>query len=187
MSSRFDLVGTPIPGLMVAVRKALQDERGWLERVFCADELAPLMGGRRIAQINRTLTASAGTVRGLHYQRPPAADMKLVTCLRGQVMDVAVDVRRGSPTFLRWHAGLLTGDNRRTVVIPEGFAHGFQTLTDDCELLYLHTNVYVPDLEGGLDATDPRLGIDWPLPVGTRSDRDRNHPTVTPAFQGIPS
>lgn len=98
----------------------------------------------------------------MHFQRTPHAEMKLVSCVRGLVFDVAVDLRRGSPTFLRWHSELLSADNHKTLVIPEGFAHGFQTLTDDCEMLYLHTTAYAPDAEAGLNPQDARLAIAWP-------------------------
>jgi dTDP-4-dehydrorhamnose 3,5-epimerase len=143
------------------------------------------MQGRAIAQINHTLTTRTGTVRGLHVQRPPHAEMKIVTCLRGAVFDVAVDLRGGSPTFLQWHAEHLTAENRRWLVIPEGFAHGFQTLTDDCEMLYLHSASYMPSAEGGLDATDPRLAIPWPLPIAERSPRDEGHKRLTAEFEGM--
>lgn len=185
MSRRFELVETGLPGLRVAVRKPVGDARGWLERVYCADDLRSVLGERTIVQINRTLTGAAGTVRGLHFQHPPAAEIKLVSCLRGKVMDVAVDVRRGSPTFLRWHAEVLSAENRRTLIIPEGFAHGFQTLADHCELLYLHTAHYAPELEDGLNAMDPRLAITWPRPVTVRSERDRSLPSADDVFQGV--
>ena len=97
------------------------------------------------------MTASRGTVRGMHFQHPPHAETKFVSCLRGEVFDVAVDLRNGSPTFLHWHAEILSADNHRTLVIPEGFAHGFQTLSDDCEMLYFHTAAYNPEAEGGLN------------------------------------
>jgi dTDP-4-dehydrorhamnose 3,5-epimerase len=106
--------------------------------------------------------------------------MKLVSCLRGEVFDVAVDRRQDSPTFLQWHAERLSADNHKTLAIPEGFAHGFQTLTADCELLYLHTAAYEPDAEDGLNALDPGLAIDWPLPISDRSVRDQALPAIDP-------
>jgi dTDP-4-dehydrorhamnose 3,5-epimerase len=183
--SRFSVQQTPLPGLSLIQRHPVGDERGYLERLFCSDELRGLIGTRAIVQINHTLTANAGTVRGMHFQHPPHAEMKLVTCLRGEVFDVAVDLRQVSPTFLHWHAEHLSADNHRTLLIPEGFAHGFQTLTDDCELLYLHTAAYQPEAEGGLNALDPRLGIRWPLPVLDRSPRDLEHPPLDDRFSGI--
>jgi len=185
MSDRFELLDTPIAGLRVLQRRPIADHRGYLERMFCADELAPLMGGRAIVQINHTHTARRGTVRGLHFQHPPQAETKFVSCLRGAVFDVAVDLRRGSPTFLAWHAEPLSTDNHRTLVIPEGCAHGFQSMTDDCELLYFHTATYDPGAEGGVHPQDPRLAIAWPLPLYGLSPRDAGHPFLTEAFQGI--
>jgi dTDP-4-dehydrorhamnose 3,5-epimerase len=182
---RFTLTDTPLAGLALLTRHPIGDQRGYLERLFCRMELADLLEGRGIEQINHTLTAKAGTVRGMHFQYPPHAEMKLVTCLKGEVFDVAVDLRRHSPTFLCWHAEHLSAANHRTLIIPEGFAHGFQTLTDDCELLYLHTAAYHADAEGALNALDPRLGIAWPLPVGDRSDRDQAHPFLDDSFTGV--
>jgi dTDP-4-dehydrorhamnose 3,5-epimerase len=185
MSARFDRVPTPLAGLMVLQRKPIGDERGFLERMFCADELAPLLGDARVHAVNRTRTARRGTVRGLHFQRPPHAEDKLVSCLRGEVFDVAVDLRAGSPTFLQWHAEVLSGANHRTMLVPTGFAHGFQTLCDDCEMLYVHTAAHHPESEGGLDAMDARLAIVWPLPVTERSMRDQGHAPIDASFRGI--
>jgi dTDP-4-dehydrorhamnose 3,5-epimerase len=185
MSARFDIMDTPLSGLRVLQRKPIGDSRGYLERLFCAEELQALVPGKHIAQINHTLTASRGTVRGMHFQHPPHAEIKFVSCLRGEVFDVAVDLRHNSPTFLRWHAELLSADNHRTLVIPEGFAHGFQTLTDDCEMLYFHTAAYQPGAEDGLNALDPRLAIQWPLPVAGLSPRDVAHPLLNGDFIGV--
>jgi len=183
--TRFSIQATPIEGVRLIQRHPAGDERGYLERLFCGADLRVTMDGRRIVQINHTFTAKAGTVRGLHFQYPPYAEMKLVSCLRGTVFDVAVDLRQGSPTFLRWHAETLSADNHRTLVIPEGIAHGFQALSDDCELLYLHTAAYQPDAESGLNAIDPCLAIAWPLPVGERSSRDQSHSLLADDFAGI--
>ena len=185
--SRFEVADLPLSGLKRIERTRLGDERGFLSRLFCADELAPAGWTKHIAQINQTLTRRPGTVRGLHFQRPPYAEMKLVSCLRGAVWDVAIDLRAGSPTFLRWHAEELSADNRRALLIPEGFAHGFQTLAEDCELLYLHSAAYDKAAEGGLDPLDPALGIGWPLTVTDMSERDRTHPRLTGAFSGLPA
>ena len=183
--SRFVIEKTPIDGLHVIQRKPIGDERGYLERMFCGDELKPIIDKHSIVQINHTLTEKAGTVRGMHFQHPPHAEMKLVSCLRGKVFDVAVDLRKGSPTFLQWHAEVLTETNHKTFVIPEGFAHGFQTLTEDCGLLYLHTAAYSPDAEAGLNALDPRLAIAWPMPIAESSERDQNHAMLTSEFIGL--
>ena len=185
MSTRFDLLDTPLSGLRVLQRKPIGDSRGYLERLFCAEELQALVPGKGIAQINHTLTANRGTVRGLHFQHPPHAETKFVSCLRGEVFDVAVDLRDNSPTFLRWHAEVLSADNHKTLVIPEGFAHGFQTLTDDCEMLYFHTAAYQPGDEDGLNAQDPRLTIRWPLPIAGLSPRDVSHAMIGDPFPVI--
>lgn len=185
MSQRFEIFHTPIEGLQVLQRKPIGDPRGYLERLFCSEELAPLLGARRIVQVNHTLTRRRGTVRGLHFQHPPHAETKIVQCLRGEVFDVAVDLRQGSPTFLRWHAESLSGDNHRSLLIPEGFAHGFQALCDDCEMLYFHTAAHAPEAEGGVHPTDPCLAIPWPLPITELSPRDASHPFLTDAFKGV--
>ena len=185
VSSRFVIQATSLSGLNVVERKLLGDSRGYLERMFCTEELRSVFGERSILQINHTLTQTKGTVRGMHFQYAPHAEMKLVSCLRGLVFDVAVDLRKGSPTFLHWHAELLNGENHKTLVIPEGFAHGFQTLTDDCEMLYLHTAAYAPDAEAGLNPKDLRLAIAWPLPITEMSLRDAAHLPIVADFEGI--
>jgi len=183
--SRFFIENTPIDNLQIINRQPIGDARGYLERLFCTDELKALIGNRSIVQINHTLTAKAGTVRGMHFQRPPHAEMKLVSCLRGEVFDVAVDLRKDSPTFLDWHAEVLTESNHKTFVIPEGFAHGFQTLAEDCELIYLHTAAYAPDAEAALNALDSRIAISWPMPITERSTRDKHHAMLNPDFSGL--
>lgn len=185
MGSRFEIIPTPIEGLKVLKRIPINDRRGYLERLFCEEELSSILNGRHVVQINHTYTAAKGAVRGLHFQYPPHTEMKFVSCIRGEVFDMAVDIRRGSPTFLRWHAVILSPSDYNTFVIPEGFAHGFQTLTDDCELLYLHTASYNKDAEGALNVLDQRLGITWPLPILQISERDSSHPIIGPSFEGI--
>ena len=185
MSTRLKIMETTIFGLQVVQRKPIGDNRGYIERLFCADELKTVTDGKAIAQINRTITKNRGTVRGMHFQYPPHAEIKLVSCLQGQVFDVAVDLRSNSATFLQFHAEVLSAENHKTLVIPEGFAHGFQTLTDDCVMLYFHTASYKPESEGGLHAQDPRLAITWPLPMSELSNRDKAHPLLNGAFKGI--
>ena len=185
MTTRFDILPTPLEGLKVLRRKPVGDSRGFLERMFCAQEFAHILGGKTIAQINRTLTGKCGSVRGMHFQNSPYAETKFVTCLRGEVFDVAVDVRKNSPTFLHWHGELLTQDNHATLLIPEGFAHGFQTLSSDCEMLYFHTAAYQADSEGALNVQDPRLAIKWPMAITEQSERDKSHALITPNFKGV--
>ena len=183
--SRFLVCDTPLTGLKLIERKPVGDARGFLSRLFCESELAAAGWTRGIAQINHTLTRKQGAVRGMHFQRAPHVEMKLVSCLRGAVWDVAVDLRAGSPTFLKWHAAELSADNHRSLLIPEDFAHGFQTLTADCELLYLHSVAYVPDAEGGLQPQDPALAIAWPLAISEISARDSQHALLTQAYTGL--
>lgn len=183
--NRFEVADTPLAGLRLVQRQRLGDSRGFLARVFCADELRAAGWSRPVAQINHTFTARRGTVRGLHFQQPPHAEMKLVSCLRGEVWDVAVDLRAGSPTFLQWHEARLSADNGHALLIPEGFAHGFQTLSDDAEMLYCHSAAYNPGAEAGLNVRDPRLAIAWPLPIAEVSPRDAAHPDIGADFKGV--
>ncbi len=183
--SRFEVIDTPLAGLRIVRRQRLGDSRGFLSRLFCAEELAATGFDRPIAQINHTFTARQGTVRGMHFQRPPHAEIKLVSCVRGEVWDVAVDVREGSPTFLRWHAARLSADNGQALLIPAGFAHGFQALTDDVELLYCHSAAHAAQAEAGLNPMDEQLAVEWPLAIAELSERDTRHPPITDTFQGV--
>ena len=185
--SRFEIAPTALAGVMQVRRLRLRDERGHLARVFCADELSAAGWHLPIAQINLTLTVTPGTVRGMHYQLPPYSECKLVSCLRGEVWDVAVDLREGSQTFLRWHAQHLSADNDTALLLPEGVAHGFQSLSADAELLYCHSRPYAAQFERGLNPQDPRLAIAWPMDVSEMSTRDRSHPLLSAAFRGVPA
>ncbi len=176
---------TPVNGLKVVEALPHIDPRGAFARLYCESELMEVIGQRRILQINHSHTAQVGAVRGFHYQKLPHAEMKLVRCLKGRVWDVAIDLRSKSPTFLQWHAEELSPYNTRMMVIPEGFAHGFQVLEAESELLYLHTAFYTPTAEGGLRYDDPRLGIIWPLAIAELSERDANHAYLDSDFQGI--
>lgn len=183
--SRFQVIQTGVAGLLVIERRAIADARGSFSRLFCSEELRESGWPHPIAQINHTITKRRGAVRGLHFQRPPHAETKQVTCMRGEVWDVAVDLRWNSPTFLRWHAEKLSLENRRSFIIPPGFAHGFQALTDDVELIYFHSAAYTPDHEAGLDVRDTKLAISWPLPIAELSPRDQAHPAIEPGFEGV--
>ena len=180
-----NILATNIPDLRVVETKLHTDVRGGFARLYCAQELTQVVGHRPIVQINHSQTAAVGAVRGLHFQYPPHAEMKLVRCIKGRVWDVAIDLRRSSPTFLQWHAEELTPTNARMMVIPEGFAHGFQVIEPGSELLYLHTAFYAPQAEGGLRFDDPLLGISWPLTVSDLSERDSSHPYIDSNFQGL--
>ena len=180
---------TPIEGVVVVDTEVRRDDRGEFARLFCEATLASLMGGRHVVQVNRSLTRKTGSIRGLHFQHVPHAETKFVRCLRGRVFDVAVDLRERSSTFLRWHAVELSPENTRMLVIPDGCAHGFQTLAPDCELLYLHTAAYAPAAEGGVAWNDARIGVEWPLgtpPGGGLSPRDAGLPRLSAQFGGLP-
>jgi dTDP-4-dehydrorhamnose 3,5-epimerase len=183
--SRFNFTATPLPGLLLVERQRLADHRGYFSRFFCSEDLAEAGFNLPIAQINHTLTRRCGAVRGLHFQHPPHAEDKLVSCLRGEVFDVAVDLRADSPSFLKWHAEVLSAENCRSLMIPQGFAHGFQTLSDDCELIYLHSRPYAAGAEGALNTLDPALDIRWPLAFTDISDRDARHPHLSAEFKGL--
>lgn len=183
--SRFDCINTAIEGLKVIQRKPMQDNRGFLSRFYCAEEFSAIGMRKPIVQINQTLTRQKGAVRGLHFQHPPFAETKVVSCIKGEILDIAVDIRQGSPTFLKWHAEILSEQNQRSLMIPEGFAHGFQTLTEDCELIYLHTAAYHLPSEGALNINDPVIGIELPLEIKDLSERDRTHPMIKDDFLGI--
>jgi dTDP-4-dehydrorhamnose 3,5-epimerase len=179
------VVPTKLAGVVIAETMPFTDHRGSFARFFCERELGPAVGSRHIVQINHSRTAAPGAVRGLHYQRPPHGEMKLVRCIKGSVFDVAVDIRAGSPTFLQWHAEELSAENARMMIVPEGFAHGYQAIEADSELIYCTTAFYEPSAEGGLSAQDPRLGIKWPLPVVDLSKKDAAQPMLTPDFAGL--
>ena len=179
------IYSTPMADLVVADSKAFRDERGAFARLFCEQALSSVIGRRKIVQVNHSSTESVGAVRGLHFQHAPHAEMKLVRCLKGKVWDVAVDLRPQSPSYKRWYAQELSPQNAHMMVIPEGFAHGFQVLEAGSELLYLHTALYDPESEGGVRHDDPALGITWPLPVTDISARDSSHAYIDTTFRGI--
>ena len=171
---------TPLP-LAGAFRIDLEprgDSRGFFARLFCAEEFAAHGLKSVFVQSNTSFSAARGTLRGLHFQRPPAAEAKLLRCLRGAIFDVIVDLRDGSDTFGRWHGERLDDENRSMIYAPEGFAHGFQTLTDGVEMLYLHSAPYSAPNEGGLRWDDPSVAIEWPLDVTEQSARDAGFPTL---------
>lgn len=155
-----------------------EDNRGFFARTFCSEAFAEHGLDNTIMQMNISMSRRQGTLRGMHFQRPPKAEAKVVRCLKGAIFDVLVDLRAGSPTYGKWVSAELTGDNRSMLYIPKGFAHGFQTLTPDTELLYLHTESYSAGHADGLLYSDPRLGIPWPLPVADISDRDTSWPPL---------
>jgi dTDP-4-dehydrorhamnose 3,5-epimerase len=180
MQKTFTQTALPLKGLLRLRRTLNEDPRGSFERLFCNSELNKVLPETfDIAQINRSFTLTRGTVRGLHFQRPPFSEIKLLSCLRGKIFDVTVDVRQNSPTFMQWHGEILDEDFPHSLLIPKGIAHGFQTLSDNCELLYFHSAHWNRAAEGGLNPFDPELAISWPLPPAKISDRDMKHPTLS--------
>lgn len=182
---RFTFHPTPLAGVWRVLRNPIGDARGFFSRFYCAQEFAAIGITMPVAQINHSFSRWSGTVRGLHFQHPPHAETKVVTCVAGRIFDVAVDLRRGSPSFLHWFGAELSAENQQSLVIPPRFAHGYQTLTADCELIYLQTAAYRPAAEAALNATDPRLSIAWPLEITKMSDRDRAVSMLTAEFEGI--
>jgi dTDP-4-dehydrorhamnose 3,5-epimerase len=161
------------------------DERGWFARTYCKNEFSSIGHDAEWVQLNHSFTKLAGTVRGMHYQLPPFEEIKLVRCIAGAVFDVVVDIRKDSPSFGQWFGTELSAANKRMIYIPRGFAHGFQTLSDDAELLYHHSQFYTPGVEGGIKYNEPKLNIEWPLPLTNISERDNQHPLLDENFKGI--
>ncbi|BDT70460.1 dTDP-4-dehydrorhamnose 3,5-epimerase [Comamonadaceae bacterium OS-1] len=184
---RFRFQPTPLAGLWLSQRQPIRDARGFFARFYCAQEFSAIGVVQPLAQINQSFSQQPGTLRGLHFQHPPHAETKVVSCLSGRIFDVAVDVRSGSPTFLQWFGVELSAQAQNSLVIPPGFAHGFQTLEPDSEILYLVTTAYSAQYEDGLHPLDPALAIDWPLPVAEISARDAQRPLLDVAtYAGIP-
>lgn len=181
----FDVHALPIEGLCLIHQKIFTDHRGRFARLFCQSRLQ--VQGKRfdIRQINHSHTLGKGSVRGLHFQYAPHAESKLITCVAGAVWDVAVDLRPGSATFLQWHAEELVAGDGRSFLIPAGFAHGFQVLSDEAEILYCSDADYSPAYEAGLGPMDTALAIDWPLPVTNLSAKDAAHPAIDADFAGV--
>ncbi len=176
---------TPIAGAYQIRLSPMADERGVFSRLFCAGELSAIGHSKSIVQINHSVNKVKGTVRGLHYQHPPDAEIKMIRCLQGKVYDVILDIRKGSSTFLKWHAVELSPESFNMVYIPEGCAHGFQTLEDSSSLLYFHTAFYNKQNESGVRHDDPAVGIQWPLRVVNVSEKDMKYPPIDLRFDGI--
>ncbi|MBG18613.1 MAG: dTDP-4-dehydrorhamnose 3,5-epimerase [Rhizobiales bacterium] len=172
------LAGGTENGPALVRRTPFRDGRGQFSRLFAREELAAAGLDFEIVHVNHSATTGKGTVRGFHYQRPPHGEIKLVSCIRGAVLDVAVDIRPDSPSRFRSWAAELSAENATAMLIPEGFAHGFQALTDQVELIYLHSAAYAPDAAAGYRFDDPAIGFDWPLEPANLSERDRSWPFV---------
>ncbi len=176
---------TTLTGSYTIAPEPVGDERGWFARYYCKDEFNQIGHTKEWVQMNHSVSYKKGTLRGMHFQLRPHREIKMVRCIAGAVFDVIIDIREGSDTFLQWFGTELSADNKRMLYIPEGFAHGFQCLSDDCELLYHHTAFYKQDSEAGIRFDDPAVGIKWPLPVTVISARDKGHTLLTSDFKGV--
>lgn len=181
------IIETPLKNAFVLKPEPFEDNRGKFSRIFCRQELQQIGHHKKIVQINHSLTRKKGALRGMHFQHPPKAEIKIVKCLRGSVFDVIIDLRRNSPTLLQWHGEILSAENMKMMYVPEGFAHGFQTLEENTELFYMHTESYSPEHEGGVRYNDPKIGIKWPLEATGVSERDKNHQLLPSGFAGLNS
>lgn len=178
-------VETKLKDLFVIEPEPFQDDRGKFYRVFCKNELRGIGHNKEIVQINQSLTKQKGTIRGMHFQYPPKMEIKIIKCIFGSVFDVAIDLRKNSPSFLKWHGEILSADNMKLIYIPEGFAHGFQTLENNAELLYFHTEFYDSKYESGILYNDPKFNIKWPLKTINLSKRDLEFKLLDANFEGI--
>ena len=178
-------IETPIKDLYIIEPELNQDKRGRFYRIFCKKDFKTIEFSEDIVQINLSLTKKKGSIRGMHFQFPPKAEIKMVKCIQGSVFDVAIDLRENSPTFLKWHGEILSSENLKMILIPKGFAHGFQILEKNSELLYFHSEFYTPELESGIRYNDPKINIRWPLEITQISDRDKNFEYIHSDFKGI--
>ena len=176
--ARLNFTELPLKGAYTIDLDKREDDRGFFARYWCKNEFEELGLDTNIVQINNSLSPQKGSLRGLHYQRPPKAETKIVRCIRGSIWDVIVDIREGSSTYGKWYSTELNDNNRTMMYVPQGFAHGFQTMVDNVELLYLHSEFYSKEDEGGLLYNDKEIAIDWPIPVSEISERDKLHPIL---------
>ncbi|KAI95223.1 dTDP-4-dehydrorhamnose 3,5-epimerase [Rhodomicrobium udaipurense JA643] len=176
-----------LEGAFIVEPEPFRDERGFFARTFCTREFEARGLVCNFVQHSISSTVRKGTVRGMHFQTPPHAEVKVVTCTRGAIFDAIVDLRRTSPTFLEWQGFELTAENRKRFYIPEGFAHGFQSLTDDVEVSYLISAFYAPESASGIRHDDPLIGIEWPLSVNSISEKDRNWPPFNASAAPFPA
>ena len=172
----------PLEGSYTIDLSPFGDSRGWFARTYCENEFLQIGHHKPWVQLNHSVTFHSGVIRGMHYQLRPFSEVKMVRCVVGSIFDVIIDIRSDSPTFLKWFGTELSGENKRMLYIPEGFAHGFQTLSENCELIYHHTEFYNPKAEAGIRFDDPKIGIHWPLDVTSLSDRDQLHPYLNNNF-----
>ena len=176
---------TELKGAFIIELEPRRDERGLFVRTFCKREFAGINHTKEFVQFNQSVSLQKGTLRGLHFQVPPSAEIKLIRCVRGQVFDVIIDLRKDSPTFLEHIEVILSEEKMNMIYVPGGFAHGFQTLEDNCHMIYYHTEYYTPENERGLNFNDPALNILWPLEPVNVSEKDQIHPFIDHNFNGV--
>ncbi|MEO5967270.1 MAG: dTDP-4-dehydrorhamnose 3,5-epimerase [Ferruginibacter sp.] len=176
---------TPLAGSFIVSLNPIGDSRGWFARTYCKREFAQIGHDKEWVQINHSFSNLKGTIRGLHFQHNPYGEIKLLRCVSGAVYDVIVDLRKDSPTYLKWFGTELSAENKNMLYIPKGFAHGFQTLKENTELIYHHSEFYNPDAESGLRFDDEILNIKWPLKVAEISERDKKHQLLNSTFKGL--
>jgi len=174
-----------IPGAFKIKLKGFSDDRGFFARTFCKKEFQSIIGDVNLVQINHSMTSTKGTIRGMHFQKPPHMEDKLIRVVKGEIYDVLVDLRAGSPTFLKWAPILLSEENMDMVYIPKGCAHGFQSLTDDVIMIYHHTEYYMPNFDSGVLYNDSKINIEWPEPPTVISDKDKSYPKIDSSFKGL--
>ena len=184
-TQKFQFQESFLSGVYEVLGLLMSDSRGSFSRLFCNEHFREIGFNKPIVQINTSHTMIQGSIRGLHFQYPPSSETKIVTCLKGEVFDVAVDIRLNSPTFLQWFGLHLSAENNKSLLIPEGFAHGFQTITDNVDLLYFVSAAYNPESEGGLLYSDSKMDIKWPNKITEVSDKDRHWPMLDDSFRGI--
>ncbi len=183
--TKLAITPTPFSDVYVIDTSAFVDNRGIFARWFCIQEMDEIMHGEQIVNVNFSKTVKKGAIRGMHFQFPPHSEIKMVRCIHGKIHDVVVDLRKNSPTFLQHFSIDLSEDNMKLLFIPKGFAHGFQTMEDNSEIMYLVTEFYDPNHESGLNPLDPSLNINWPEKLTDISDKDRNRPLINLNFSGV--
>ncbi len=173
-----NFIDTELQGLYLIELNILKDDRGLFARTYCKNEFASIGFAKEFVQMNHSINNKRGTLRGMHFQLPPVQETKLIRCVVGKVFDVAIDLRKGSETYLKWFGAELSKDNMKMIFIPEGFAHGFITLEDNTELIYCHTEFYNPAFESGIRHDDSTINIQWPIEAVIISEKDKNYPLI---------
>lgn len=178
-------IETSLSGCFIMEPNKLVDERGVFARTFCKREFSKIKFDKEFVQFNHSFNKYKGTIRGMHFQKPPFSETKLIRCINGSVFDVAVDLRADSPTFLQYFGVVLSAEAMNSILIPPGFAHGFQTLEDNVALIYHHTEYFTPSADSGICYNDPALKIEWKLPLTVISEKDKSYKQIDRNFKGI--